>query len=106
LSSLKLNLKGFPSRHHWRNPSSGKTVSKIGLCPQLQVGETGTKEYSMTAPKQTTGTLCIAHCLELSLDETPKNENLLIAACHFWSNGANAFLFVMGQCPPPWPMYI
>jgi hypothetical protein len=37
--------------------------------------------------------LRIVHCLELSLAETPKNENLLIAACHFWSNGANAFLF-------------
>jgi hypothetical protein len=43
-------------------------------------------------------TLRIAHCLELSLAETPKNENLLIAACHFLSNGANAFLF--GH----WPM--
>jgi hypothetical protein len=31
--------------------------------------------------------------LELSLAETPKNENLLIAAYHFWSNGVNAFLF-------------
>jgi hypothetical protein len=31
--------------------------------------------------------------LELSLAETPKNEDLLIAACHFWSNGVNAFLF-------------
>jgi hypothetical protein len=29
----------------------------------------------------------------LSLAETPKNESLLIAASHFWSNGANAFLF-------------
>jgi hypothetical protein len=37
--------------------------------------------------------LRIAHYLELSLAETPKNENLLIAACHFWLNGANAFLF-------------
>jgi hypothetical protein len=27
--------------------------------------------------------LRIAHCLELSLAETLKNENLLIAACHF-----------------------
>jgi hypothetical protein len=26
---------------------------------------------------------CIAQFLELSLAETPKNENLLIAACHF-----------------------
>jgi hypothetical protein len=45
-------------------------------------------------------TLGIAHCLELSLAETPKNENLLIAACHFWPNGANAFLYVPhpGRC--------
>jgi hypothetical protein len=28
--------------------------------------------------------LRISHCLELSLVETPKNEDLLIAACHFW----------------------
>jgi hypothetical protein len=44
--------------------------------------------------------LCIAHCLELSLAETPKNENFLIAACHFWSNGANAFLFGRGPMSP------
>jgi hypothetical protein len=44
--------------------------------------------------------LHIAHCLELSLAETPKNENLLIAACHFWSNGANAFLFGHGLMSP------
>jgi hypothetical protein len=44
--------------------------------------------------------LRIAHCLELSLVETPKNENLLIAACHFSSNGANAFLFGHGPMSP------
>jgi hypothetical protein len=44
--------------------------------------------------------LRIAHCLESSLAETPKNENLLIAACHFWSNGANAFLFGHGPMSP------
>jgi hypothetical protein len=44
--------------------------------------------------------LRIAHCLELSLAKTPKNENLLIAACHFWSNGANAFLFCHGPMSP------
>jgi hypothetical protein len=44
--------------------------------------------------------LRIAHCLELSLAETPKNENLLIAACHFWSNGTNAFLFGHGPMSP------
>jgi hypothetical protein len=38
--------------------------------------------------------------LELSLVETPKNENLLIAACHFWSNGVNAFLFGHGPMSP------
>jgi hypothetical protein len=38
--------------------------------------------------------------LELSLAETPKNENLLIAACHFWSNGINAFLFGHGPMSP------
>jgi hypothetical protein len=44
--------------------------------------------------------LRIAQCLELSLAETPKNENLLIAACHFWSNGVNAFLFGHGPMSP------
>jgi hypothetical protein len=43
--------------------------------------------------------LRIAHCLELSLAKTSKNENLLIVACHFWSNGANAFLFGHGPTP-------
>jgi hypothetical protein len=41
-----------------------------------------------------------SHYLELSLAETPKNENLLIAASHFWSNGANAFLFGHGPMSP------
>jgi hypothetical protein len=49
-----------------------------------------------SAKKSNWDSLRIAHCLELSLAETPKNENLLIAACHFWSNGANAFLFGHG----------
>jgi hypothetical protein len=44
--------------------------------------------------------LHISHYLELSLAETPKNESLLIAACHFWSNGANAFLFGHGPMSP------
>jgi hypothetical protein len=44
--------------------------------------------------------LRISHCLELSLAETPNNENLLIATCHFWSNGANAFLFGHGPMSP------
>jgi hypothetical protein len=44
--------------------------------------------------------LRIAQCLELSLAETPKNENLLIAVCHFWSNDVNAFLFGHGPMSP------
>jgi hypothetical protein len=44
--------------------------------------------------------LGIAQCLDLSLAETPKNENLLIAACYFWSNGVNAFLFGHGPMSP------
>jgi hypothetical protein len=44
--------------------------------------------------------LRIAQCAELSLAETPKNESLLIAACHFWSNGVNAFLFHHGPMSP------
>jgi hypothetical protein len=44
--------------------------------------------------------LRIAQCLELSLAETPKNERLLIAACLFWSNGVNAFLFGHGPMSP------
>jgi hypothetical protein len=45
-------------------------------------------------------TLRIAQCLELYLAETPKNEDLLIEACHFWSNGVNAFLFGHGPMSP------
>jgi hypothetical protein len=44
--------------------------------------------------------LRIAQCSELSLAETPKNENLLIAASHFWSNVVNAFLFGHGPMSP------
>jgi hypothetical protein len=38
--------------------------------------------------------------LELPLAETPKNENLFIAACHFWSNAVNAFFFGHGPMSP------
>jgi hypothetical protein len=52
------------------------------------------------APKKNWGKLRISHCLELSLAKTPKNESLLIAASHFWSNGANAFVFGHGPMSP------
>jgi hypothetical protein len=53
-----------------------------------------------SAKTKTLHSLRIAQCLELSLAETPKNEDLLIAACHFWSNGVNAFLFGHGPMSP------
>jgi hypothetical protein len=53
-----------------------------------------------SAKTKTWDSLRIAQCLELSLAETPKNEDLLIAACHFWSNGVNAFLFGHGPMSP------
>jgi hypothetical protein len=54
---------------------------------------------------KTWDSLRIAQCLDLSLAETPKNEDLLIEACHFWSNGVNAFLFGHGPMSQLWPMY-
>ena len=39
----------------------------------------------------------ISHCLELSLAETPRNDSLLIAASHFWSDTINAFIFGHGM---------
>jgi hypothetical protein len=53
-----------------------------------------------SAKTKTWDSLRIAQCLELSLAETPKNEDLLIAACHFWSNGVNTFLFGHGPMSP------
>jgi hypothetical protein len=53
-----------------------------------------------SAKTQLWDTLRIAQRLELSLAETSKNEDLLIAACHFWSNGVNAFLFCHGPMSP------
>jgi hypothetical protein len=77
-------------------------LSRIGLYPQLQAGEIGTRGYSQITVQKTNNwdTLRITQCLELSLAETPKNESLLISACHFWSNGVNAFLFGHGPMSP------
>jgi hypothetical protein len=40
------------------------------------------------------------------LAETPKNENLLIAACHFGQMVSMLFSLIMDQCLLLWPMYI
>jgi hypothetical protein len=53
-----------------------------------------------SAKTSNSDSLRIAQFLEISLAETPKNENFLIAACHFWSNGVNAFLFGHGPMSP------
>jgi hypothetical protein len=80
---------------------NGRMLSRTGPCPQLQAGEIGTRMLDDDSAKTSNwDSLRIAHCLELSLAETPKNENLLIAACHFWSNDANAFLFGHGPMSP------
>jgi hypothetical protein len=50
--------------------------------------------------------LRIAQCLELSLAETPNNENLLIAACHFGQMASMLSSLVMDQCLLLWSMYI
>jgi hypothetical protein len=46
LSLLKPNPKESPSKQLCQDLMSGKTPSKTGPCPQLQVGETGISEYS------------------------------------------------------------
>lgn len=38
----------------------------------------------------------LSQCLNLSLCQIEKNEPLLIAACYFWSNSINAFIFGHG----------
>jgi hypothetical protein len=80
---------------------NGKMLSKTGPCPQLQVGETGTRGcLMMTVLKQA---IRIAFALPIVWNYLwlkHQNENLLIAACHFWSNGANAFLFGHGPMSP------
>jgi hypothetical protein len=74
---------------------NGKTPSRTGPCPQLQVGETVIRGYlMMTTLKPAIGTVFVLPSVwSYPWLRLPKNENLLIAACHFWSNGVNAFLF-------------
>jgi hypothetical protein len=46
----------IPSRHHCQDPMSGKTLSRTGICPQSQAGETGTRGcLMMIAPRETIG---------------------------------------------------
>jgi hypothetical protein len=44
--------------------------------------------------------LGISHCLNLSLVEPSKNESMFSAACYFWSDTLNAFLFSQGPISP------
>jgi hypothetical protein len=50
--------------------------------------------------------LRIAHYLELSLAETPKNENLLMQPAIFGQMEQMPSFLAMVQCLPLWPMYI
>jgi hypothetical protein len=57
LSSLQPNLRGSLSKQHCQNPMNGRMLSRTGPCPQLQVGETGTRGcLMMTASRQAIGT--------------------------------------------------
>jgi hypothetical protein len=42
----------------------------------------------------------IGQCIDLSLSTMTRNESMLIAASHFWSNTLNAFLFGRGPMTP------
>jgi hypothetical protein len=46
LSLLKLNPIEYPSNRLYQDLMRGKTPSKTGPYPQLQVGETGIRGYS------------------------------------------------------------
>jgi hypothetical protein len=80
---------------------SGKMPSKPGPCPQLQVGEIGIRGYlMMTVQKLAIGTaFALPSVWSYLLPKLPRM-SLLIAACHFLSNGVNAFLFGHGPMSP------
>ena len=44
--------------------------------------------------------LNVDQCITLSLSDMKKNEPLLKAACYFWSNSFNAFMFKQGPMTP------
>jgi hypothetical protein len=100
---LQPNPKESLSRRLYQDLPYGKMISRIGLCPQLRAGWRNWYKRILvdnSAKTSNWDSLRIAQCLELSLAETPKNENLLIATCHFWSNGVNTFLFGHGPMSP------
>jgi hypothetical protein len=56
-SSLKPNPGESPLKRLYQGPSCGKMLSRTGLYPQLQAGETGTRGYSqITVQKPAIGT--------------------------------------------------
>jgi hypothetical protein len=81
---------------------NGKTRSRTGPCPQLQVGETGIRGYlMMTTLKPAIGTVFVLPSVwSYPWLKLPRMRIFLIAACHFWSNGVNAFLFGYGPLSP------
>jgi hypothetical protein len=77
-------------------------LSRTGPCPQSQAGKIGTRESSqIKVPEPRTGIpSALLNAWSCLWPRPPKNEYLLIAACHFWSNGVNAFLFGHGPMSP------
>jgi hypothetical protein len=47
LEFIEAESERMPFKAALRNPMSGKTPSRTGPCPQLQVGETGIRGYLM-----------------------------------------------------------
>jgi hypothetical protein len=98
---LQPNPKESFSKQLYRGLPCGKMLSRTPL-PPIAGWRNWYKRVlaDNSAKTRNWDSLRIAQCLELSLAETPKNENLFIAACHFWSNGVNAFLFGHGLMSP------
>jgi hypothetical protein len=98
LSLFKPNPTEYLSSRLWRDPHEWQDAFKNWPLPPTAGWRNWYKRILENKSVKTGNwdNLRIAQCLELSLAETPKNESLLIAAGHFWSNGVNAFLFGHG----------
>jgi hypothetical protein len=77
-------------------------LSRTSLCPQLQAGEIGIRGYlQIIAPRPAIGTASASlNVWSYPWPRPQRMKNLLIEACHFWSNGVNAFLFGHGSMSP------
>jgi hypothetical protein len=86
---------------------NGKMLLKTSPCPQLQVGEIGTRGcLMMTALKQAIG---IAFTLPIVWNypwlKHQKMRTFLLQPVIFGRMVPMPFFLAMGQCLPLWPMY-